>query len=230
MKKRKITTLILDLGGVLFEIDHDLTKDAFKKLGAPNFANYYAHGHQHNVFDRFETGKISPEKFRVEVKNLLNIPDVSDEEFDIAWNAMLLNFPEERVQLLIDLKRDYKLFLFSNTNYIHMEAFSRTFKEKYHCELATLFDGAFFSCMCHFMKPSPASFEEIIADQKIIREETLFIDDTIRHINGAKEAKLWVHHLTKEQSILQINDFILEAEKQLEELETAEPALTWRLI
>ncbi len=40
-------------------------------------------------------------------------PEKSDEEAVIdAWNALLLRFPPERIELLKELKKQYRLFLY----------------------------------------------------------------------------------------------------------------------
>lgn len=43
----------------------------------------------------------------------------SKKEIIDAWNAMIVEFPEENWLLLNELKTKYKLFLMSNTNIIH---------------------------------------------------------------------------------------------------------------
>ena len=113
-----IKHIIFDLGGVILNIDYPLTSQAFKQLGVNNFDAVYSQAKQTSLFDDFETGKISPEKFVVQVKNLLDIK-CTDDEIITSWNAMLLDFPKERLDLLQQLKNKYTIVLLSNTRMIN---------------------------------------------------------------------------------------------------------------
>src|SRR5579872_3080509 len=115
-----IKNIIFDLGGVIINIDYKLTSLAFNKLGAKNFDQAYSQMSQNKLFDDFETGKISSEVFRKLLKEKLQL-SISDEQFDNAWNAMLLDIPIKRLLLIKELKKSYKVYLLSNTNDIHLK-------------------------------------------------------------------------------------------------------------
>jgi putative hydrolase of the HAD superfamily len=116
----KIKNIIFDLGGVIIDIDYNLTSEAFKKLGAINFDKLYSQKNQDSIFDNYDIGKISSETFRNTLKFKLDLT-ISDEEFDKAWNAMLLDLPLARLELIKKLSNEYKVYLFSNTNEIHLK-------------------------------------------------------------------------------------------------------------
>ena len=116
-----IKNIIFDLGGVILDIDYNLTVKAFEKLGIPNFKAQYSKMSQSNLFDNIETGKINPEEFR----NLIRVvaeKDVTDAEIDHAWNALILHLTQYRIEILKKLQNNYRLFLLSNTNKIHYDA------------------------------------------------------------------------------------------------------------
>ena len=54
-----VKNILFDLGGVLFHIDYQRTIDAFKKLGITDFEKHFTQHQQNDLFDAFETGKIS---------------------------------------------------------------------------------------------------------------------------------------------------------------------------
>jgi putative hydrolase of the HAD superfamily len=118
---------------------------------------------------------------------------------------MLLDFPKERLQWLQSIKNKYKIFLFSNTNEIHYNAFLKIFG------LATgqpsfddYFIKAYYSHTLGLRKPYEASFLKILEEQHLIAEETLFIDDTLKNIEGAKLAGLHTIHLLPPANVTQL--------------------------
>src|ERR1700722_17440028 len=117
---KNITTVIFDLSGVLFDIDYRYTQEAFQKLGATtDFHTVYSQQKQAGIFDEFEKGNISPARFRAGLRQWLP-PSITDKQIDNAWNALLIGFPADKIELLNKLKSKYNLFLLSNTNEIHL--------------------------------------------------------------------------------------------------------------
>src|SRR5688572_10043752 len=115
-----IKNIIFDLGGVILNLDHLKTIQAFKELGANDIDTFYSQRHQETMFDEFEIGKISADIFRDKFNHRLNL-NLPKAAFDQAWNAMLLDLPKERLEFIKQLRQHYKIFLFSNINEIHLE-------------------------------------------------------------------------------------------------------------
>src|SRR5277367_5113729 len=109
----KTKNLILDFGGVLLDIDYQLTEKAFIDLGCTNFGEIYSQATQTNLFDDFETGKLSETVFFEQLKSLANIPHLTENDLKNAWNSMLIGFRGEVYVLLQELKKQYCLFLLS---------------------------------------------------------------------------------------------------------------------
>src|SRR5690606_39186654 len=110
-------------GGVLLNIDYNLTEKAFREAGIENFATIYSQLQQTPVFDDFETGRIDEQTF-IQAMQQAAGHLVTQEQIVSAWNAMLLDFPLRRLQLLQQLRHHHDLFLLSNTNSIHETAFN----------------------------------------------------------------------------------------------------------
>ena len=180
--------IIFDLGGVLLNIDYDRTADAFNRLGFSDFTAVYSQSEQAQLFSELETGKISNSAFCSRLKEAGNI-DVRDEEIISAWNAMLLDFPPERFEFLNEIKQRYNSILLSNTNAIHLEAFSKIIRVKNGMEgLETYFHRVHYSHILGMRKPDPYTFRHVLQMNGFKPEETIFIDDSMQHIYGAKEA------------------------------------------
>ena len=126
----KPKAIIFDLGGVIINLNYDATAIAFNNLGVKNFDEVYSKQKQERLFDDFEKGIISPAAFREVLCK--HIPDpVTDEQIDNAWNAMLLDIPPSRIKWLQDLSKKYRIFLLSNTNEIHIKAFTQILIDTY---------------------------------------------------------------------------------------------------
>ncbi len=183
-------TIIFDLGGVLLNIDYSRTIEAFKKLGMKNFDNFFTQANQSKLFDGFDTGTISPVEFRNNIRNMSGL-QFTDKQIDDAWNAMLLDMPPERIQLLNKVRQHYRIFLLSNTNAIHYPVYMQYMKETYSVEsLEVLFEKQYLSHIIHLRKPDKAVFDLIIQQQSLNPEQTLFIDDSRQHVEGARKAGL----------------------------------------
>jgi len=199
-----IKNIIFDFGGVILNIDYCLSEKAFEKLGFKDFRHFYSQASQKNLFDRLEKGFITPANFRKEIRQFIPVA-VSDSQIDDAWNSMLLDLPEERIHLLERLKTKYRLFLLSNTNEIHYASFSSYMKGKFNRDIFTeLFERAYMSFELKMRKPDAEIFEYVLKQNKLEKEETLFIDDSIQHIEGATKVGIHTIFLKREETILSL--------------------------
>jgi putative hydrolase of the HAD superfamily len=198
-----IKNIIFDLGGVLLNINPKKTIEAFGQLGMEELIGEKGLSYDHDIFYLMEQGKVSPEEFRDGVRKLLST-EVSDEQIDEAWTAMLLDFPKVRVQLVQNLRIHYGIYLFSNTNAIHVAKYHSDFRKQHGFEVSSLFEKDFYSNEIGYRKPSPESFQEIIRLSGIIPEETLFIDDSLANVEAAKACGLKGYWLEPGQKIEKI--------------------------
>ena len=198
MNLNGIKNIIFDLGGVILDIDYNLTVKAFEKLGIPNFKAQYSKMSQSNLFDNIETGKISPEEFRNLIREVAE-KDVTDAEIDHAWNALILHLPQYRIEILKKLQDNYRLFLLSNTNKIHYDDYSEVIKRENGIEgLEPLFEKTYLSHEMGLRKPNPEIFNVVLNENNLVAEETLFIDDSPQRIASAKTLGIVTYHLENE--------------------------------
>lgn len=203
-----VKNIIFDLGGVILNIDYNKTVNAFKSLGIEDFDLLFTKANQEQLFDLYEMGQISSLAFIDKLKD--KIPDTTTEQVKNAWNAMLLDLPNERLTLLKELKAKYNISLLSNTNKIHLDAFHEIIQTQNRINsLEPYFDKVYFSCDIGMRKPNPQIFDFVCNQQNYKPNETLFIDDSIQHIRGAKKIGLQAYHLNveKEDVVSFFNDF-----------------------
>lgn len=210
-----IKAIIIDLGGVIIDIDYQLTAKAFEKLGAINFNQVYSQAKQTALFDAYETGKMDSLRFREELKKLLDLV-VNDELFDEAWNAMLLQLPLKRLEYIQQLKQEgYQTFLFSNINPIHLKkVFEICLETAKRSDFEGCFVKEYYSHTFGFRKPNQESFLKILQEQGLSADETLFVDDSPQHIAGAKSAGLHTLLIDKAHSLFSIGTVIEALNKE----------------
>ena len=199
-----IKNIIFDLGGVILPIDISRTTEAYRQLGISNIEQFFALGHADSFFKEYEKGSISDHEFINGVKQLIEDP-VTDEVVIDAWNALLLDFPEDRIDFLKSLQSKYRLFLFSNTNGIHHAAFHKNYRKVSGGKnFDDLFEKAWYSHLIKRRKPDVSAFEFIVSQGNIKAGETLFIDDALVNVQGAMQAGLQGVHLSDGKTILEI--------------------------
>lgn len=190
-----INTILLDLGGVLIDVDYHASAHAFAKLGFSDFDALYSKAKQDHLFDGFETGALSPAQFRDRIRQLHGHP-MSDAQIDSCWNAMLGSIPHARIEFVEQLKARYQVLLLSNTNAIHVPAFEAIVaRENGIRDFKGLFHGAYYSCEMGLRKPHAEAFLHVLHAHNADPATTLFIDDSIQHVEGARAAGLRAEHL-----------------------------------
>jgi putative hydrolase of the HAD superfamily len=181
-----IKNCILDLGGVIIDIDYNLAATAFKKLGIEDFDQIYSKAKQSSLFDNLEKGKITVNDFRNELRNYIQF-EVTDEQIDSCWNAMLIGIPQDRFDWIKKLGEVKRLFLLSNTNEIHVNAFRKMNSLKFgDHKFEQLFNRVYLSCEIGMRKPDSEIFDKVVKENNLLLSETIFIDDSVQHIEGAK--------------------------------------------
>lgn len=185
-----IRNIIFDYGGVIIDLDYSLTKAAFEKAGLKNFDTYWTQLHQTSLFDDFDRGTIPVSEFRKKLNEEVGL-SLPDDVIDHAWNAMLGGIKNEKWVLLERLKKNYRLFLLSNTNEIHLLAISDYLQKTFGMKSPdSFFEKVYYSCDIGMRKPDPEIFNFVIRENHLIPSETLYIDDSIQHVEAAEKAGL----------------------------------------
>lgn len=198
---KRFNTIIFDLGGVFINLDFNRAIHHFSILFNQDFTNFFSHSGQIELFNQFEKGNISPSEFRNTLRTQFNKPHITDTEIDIAWNSLLLDWPTKRMEMLKNAKNNYEIFLLSNNNAIHIEGCNKLAIEAGGEMLPTYFNKAYLSHELGMRKPDAEIFELIINEQNLNLNSTLFIDDSIQHIEGAKKMGINAYHLKNPETI-----------------------------
>jgi glucose-1-phosphatase len=183
-----INTIIFDFGDIFINLKKQEQLDAFKILGLnePN-ADLIAQN------DLFEKGKISEFEFIKTFEKY--IPNATIEQVRSAWNTIIGDFPEYRLEFLQKLKHKYRLFLLTNTDEIHISMFEHMVGESFFRDFYNCFEKVFYSYEMGMRKPDPAIFSSIISKYDLSPKRTLFVDDKIENTNAASQLGLHVWNL-----------------------------------
>lgn len=198
--------IIFDLGGVVLNLNYSLTVQAFKKF-IPDLDEDFFLGKEKQLkfFSDYEIGLISTQEFKKQFEKHYSI-HLTDEDFQYCWNAMILNFPLGRVELIRKLRDEGKqIFLLSNINDLHERKVDEKFAElNLPYQLKDLFHQVYYSHKISLRKPHTEIFSFVLEQNKLSSSDTLFVDDSFQHIVGAKKLGLETIHL--KQPLL-IEDF-----------------------
>ena len=179
-------TIIFDFGGVILDIDPDLSRRRFAEmLGIENARKLEAE----QLPQLYEKGLISRTEFVSRINQIAGT-QLSADEILSAWNAMLLNYKPARIEWIKRLHTTHRLLLLSNTNDSHFEYFHNKLIAEYGVTFYQLFDHVYLSHEMGMLKPSHEIYETVIAEQQLNLQRTLFIEDTARNVAGAQEVGL----------------------------------------
>ena len=201
-----ITSIIFDFGGVILNLNEQLTYKAMMQLLNCNEQQLQQHLTHNDIFYNYECGLISTEEFVRYIQSLVPY-NISAQEIADAWNAMLLDFPQEHVDLLLQLKTKYRTFLLSNTNDLHEIAFTQNMKNQgIEYSIHDLFERVYYSHTLHLRKPNVEIYEAVIQRENLNPAYTLFLDDKQENLEGAKKAGLQTQLVDSQSSILTLFD------------------------
>lgn len=188
---KNLKNIIFDYGNVIFEINFKRTQNALLQLGITNVEAFFAHKNHNQLFDDFETNAISTDEFRAGIRIAAHNNDLTDQQIDDAWNSLLIGVSANNHDVLLEMKAKYRTFLLSNNNAIHYDWIIKHIKENYNINnYDNYFEKAYFSHLMELRKPNVNIFEQVIKENNLNPSETLFIDDSPQHIEGAKKAGL----------------------------------------
>ena len=139
-------------------------------------------------WDKLDLGTITDEQVKEAVKE--RVPDELKEIACKVYDNWVNNLtPVCGMQKLIEdiHKNGKKLYLLSNIS----EGFAKSYcNVEWINELFGFFDGLVFSGEVNLVKPSSDIFEYVLNKYNLKREECLFIDDSEKNIDGAKNSNI----------------------------------------
>ncbi|WP_209332183.1 HAD family hydrolase [Lunatimonas salinarum] len=199
---KDIKFLIFDLGNVIYDIDYSLTFNKLYETLPPTAHECVKDFMVSDIHYQLEMGKISEATFRDGVRDYF-AQNWDDAWIDDVWNALLVDIPQERLDLLKKLKNSYQIYMLSNTNSIHFKVVEKAFADKLGSQWAELFDRLFLSHEMGLRKPDPAIYQTVVATVGGRPEEFLFFDDLESNLEGAKSVGIQTHHVNHPKALIE---------------------------
>lgn len=193
MNGNAVRNVVFDWGGVLVDLDVEGCIKAFENAGVADVRTLITGTNEAGLFRHYECGDISTAEFREGVRRLTR-RSLPDEVIDRLWNMEVLDIPEEKLRLLLDLSGRYNLYLLSNTNELHWETASpRVFRYE-GTDVRSCFKQIFLSYRMRMAKPDPAIFRQVLSEAVLNPKETLFIDDAEVNCRSAASVGMQAVH------------------------------------
>jgi len=186
--------ILFDIGNVLIKLEQE---NAFKKLAKyinpltamliwakkDEFMKEFR-----SEQDLLETGKMTTQQFFSRLKGKIGLK-MEYEQFEDAWCSMF-SLKEDMIQFAVELSKNYKIFLLSNTNETHI---NHLFKEFPVFEFVS---GTALSHELGYLKPDPEFFRKALEKLDIKSEESVFIDDSEINVKAASDVGITAFQFT----------------------------------
>ena len=185
-----IKNIIFDFGDIFINLDKEATARMMVRKGFAGITPDLL-----NLFKAYETGIISTDIFLSRANQW--VPRASRNELIEAWNAIILDFPDYRLEFLESLVREnkYRIFLLSNSNILHVEKVIHNMGQDKFKRFIQCFEVPYFSHEINMRKPDKEIFQHVLQSHSLKPSETCFIDDTEEHILSAKALGINTWHL-----------------------------------
>lgn len=185
--------VIFDLGGVLLNLNIDLSFGALVALGLDQRLLTEENCLMNETILRFDRGDISAEDFFAYIESALpervrSLPsDELRERIMEIWNMMLGNYPIEKIERIKALRsQGYRVVLLSNTNEGHWDRIEQKLYKTAGCYMSELFDALYLSYKMRMRKPEPEIFLELLRAEGAEPNECLFFDDSQQNCDAAR--------------------------------------------
>lgn len=203
IKLSELETIIFDLGEVIVDLDPQAVIMEFSYLtdGKGKDLKELMVGSPY-LFE-YETGQIDDHTFIAAINELFE-SQITYEQFYHAWNLMIKDIPKKRLDLIKELQKTHQVLILSNTNAMHEQKFEQMMLDVMNSTMRDLVETAYYSHDIGLRKPNANIYEFVIADKSLNPEKSLFLDDKLENIVGAKGVGLKAVQVAYPDQIFQI--------------------------
>tara|TARA_R110000823_G_scaffold27382_1_gene79729 strand:+ start:1159 stop:1761 length:603 start_codon:yes stop_codon:yes gene_type:complete len=197
-----IKNIIFDFGDIFINLDKQAPLIEMSKFGLTQMTPELD-----TIFKNYEMGLMKSDDFINVLQSIFS--DTSREQIISAWNSIILDFPEERLTFIEQLKKEnkYRLFLLSNTNGLHIEQVKISMGLERFKRFQNCFEQFYLSQELKMRKPNLNIYEFVLHENNLVANETLFIDDSKENTLSASKLGIlcWNLLVGKEDVIETLN-------------------------
>ena len=183
-----IDTIIFDFGDVLINLNHQKSRNELQKIGLSITNQKVGHLNQ-----QFELGNITETAFLLGLQQESSITNIN--QIKTAWQTIIGNFPQYRLDFLVQLSQKYKLCLLSNTDQIHIRYFEQKVGAAFAKIFYSCFSKVYFSFDLHLRKPDLRVYQKVLLDIDRNPNQVLFVDDKSQNTQAATSLDIAVWNL-----------------------------------
>ncbi|MEE3343406.1 MAG: HAD-IA family hydrolase [Bacilli bacterium] len=178
-----VKNIVFDIGNVILNFDYKkfLDKYTTNKQEQEMLEKYVINSPEWTEYALIDTGYIKREDAIKIVQDRTN--HLYDELIERFWNTYndYAYIDNNVLDLIKKLKNNgYNIYLLSNSN-------PYTYNYIKNSELFNIVDGYVLSFIEHQVKPYESIYKTLINKYNITPEESIFIDDNIRNVEGANK-------------------------------------------
>lgn len=207
---KKIKNVIIDLGGVMIDLDRERCVRAFEALGIRGVDSMLGLYRQEEPFLSVETGRISAGEFYDSLRGLAG-REVSDSEFEAAFDAFLVGLPVERLAALRRMREaGLRLYMISNTNAVMYDGWIKRAFMQEGMRVGDYFDGIVTSFAEGVCKPEAALFETVLRRHGLEASESVLLDDSEANCEAARALGMKAVRIIGDVTLLAAADRLMD--------------------
>ncbi len=181
-----IKNVVFDFGGVIADISRNQAVQAFLELGLKDADTRLDKYHQTGIFQELEEGKLSADAYREELGRLCG-RELTEAETRRAWLGFFVGVDSRKLDYLLELRKNYRVYILSNTNpFVMSWARSPEFSQAGK-PLDDYCEKLYLSYQIGYTKPARQIFDFMVEDSGILPAETMFVDDGAANVGIGKE-------------------------------------------
>ena len=197
---------MIDLGGVMIDLDRERCVAAFEGLGLEGVDNMLGLYRQEEPFLSVETGRISTAEFYDRLRKLIG-KEVADSDLESAFDAFLVKLPVERLAALRRLReKGYRTYMISNTNAIMFDGWIKRAFMQEGLRVGDYFDGIVTSFAEGVCKPDTELFATVLRRHGLKAEESLLLDDSEANCEAARTLCMKAIRIIGERDFITVVD------------------------
>ncbi len=189
--------VILDLGGVVLDIDFRRVFAYWAEAGNVPVERFYERWQLDVAYENHETGELDFRGYMTHLGNHFEV-DLPLHAWRAGWNDLFVGVYPKVLPLLQEIRTRRPLFAFTNTNATHEHAWRRTYPE------LAVFEHIFVSSRIGRRKPDVHAYDYVTDRIGIAPEAVLFLDDNTDNVAGAQAAGLDARLVRSEQEVVAV--------------------------
>ena len=161
-----IKNIVFDFGDVFINLDKKAPEQALAKMGIRHIDEEMTTWH-----NMYEKGLIT--STQLTENYLKKFPSLTALSFKQAWNSIILDFPQHRLDWIMQLAKDktYRIFLLSNTNDLHIEQVIKNMGALRYSQFQNCFERFYLSQKINMRKPDLEIYDYVLQNDKEIQDQ-----------------------------------------------------------